>query len=61
MTVPNEYVGNVMTLCLNNRGEQKEIEYLTTGQVLLKYEIPTSQLVEDFWETKRMHQRICFA
>ena len=48
MTVPNEYVGNVMTLCLNNRGEQKEIEYLTTGQVLLKYEIPTSQLVEDF-------------
>lgn len=49
MTVPNEYVGNVMTLCLNNRGEQKEIEYLTTGQVLLKYEIPTSQLVEDFF------------
>lgn len=48
-TVPEEYMGNVMTLCLNNRGEQKEIEYLTTGQVLLKYEIPLSQLVEDFF------------
>ena len=49
MTVPEEYMGNVMTLCLNNRGEQKDIEYLTTGQVLLKYEIPLSQLVEDFF------------
>ena len=49
MTVPEEYMGNVMTLCLNNRGEQKDIEYLTTGQVLLKYYIPLSQLVEDFF------------
>lgn len=49
MTVPEEFMGNVMTLCLNNRGEQKDIEYLTTGQVLLKYEIPLSQLVEDFF------------
>lgn len=49
MSVPNEYVGTVMTLCLSNRGVQKEIEYLNTGQVLLKYEIPMAQLVEDFF------------
>ncbi|KAG7661355.1 GUF1 [[Candida] subhashii] len=49
MTVPDEYVGQVMSLCLGNRGIQKDLEYLTTGQVLLKYEIPMSQLVEDFF------------
>lgn len=49
MTIPDEYVGTVMSLCDNNRGVRKEMEYLTTGQVLLKYEIPLAQLVEDFF------------
>lgn len=49
MTIPDEYIGTVMSLCENNRGIQKELEYLTTGQVLLKYEIPLAQLVEDFF------------
>lgn len=49
MTVPDEFIGTVMSLCENNRGIQKELEYLTTGQVLLKYEIPLAQLVEDFF------------
>ncbi|KAF8005504.1 hypothetical protein HF325_000961 [Metschnikowia pulcherrima] len=49
MTIPDEYVGTVMSICEANRGIQKEMEYLTTGQVLLKYEIPMAQLVEDFF------------
>lgn len=49
MTIPDEYVGVVMTLCEANRGTQKELEYLTTGQVLMRYEIPLAQLVEDFF------------
>lgn len=49
MTVPGEYVGTVMTLCENSRGFQTEIEYLTTGQVLLKYDLPLAELVEDFF------------
>lgn len=49
MTIPDEYTGAVMSLCENNRGIQTELEYLTTGQVLLKYEIPLAQLVEDFF------------
>lgn len=49
MTIPDEYVGTVMSLCENNRGIQEELEYLTTGQVLLKYELPLAQLVEDFF------------
>lgn len=49
MTIPEEYIGVVMSLCENNRGIQSELEYLTSGQVLLKYEIPLAQLVEDFF------------
>lgn len=49
MTIPDEYVGAVMSLCDNNRAVQTELEYLTTGQVLLKYELPLAQLVEDFF------------
>jgi elongation factor 4 len=49
MTIPDEYTGTVMTLCEGSRGIQKSLEYLTTGQVLLKYEIPLGELVEDFF------------
>lgn len=49
MTFPQDYLGSVIKLCENNRGIQKEISYLTTGQVLLRYEIPLSHLVDDFF------------
>lgn len=49
MTFPQEYLGTVIKLCDNNRGNQKEIQYLTTGQVLLRYEIPLAHLVDDFF------------
>ncbi|AQZ12595.1 GUF1 (YLR289W) [Zygosaccharomyces parabailii] len=50
MTLPQEYLGNVIKLCDNNRGVQKEITYLnTTGQVMLKYDLPLGQLVDDFF------------
>ncbi|ODQ83081.1 hypothetical protein BABINDRAFT_159542 [Babjeviella inositovora NRRL Y-12698] len=49
MTFPSEFLGRVMTLCENNRGIQVELTYLTTGQVLLKYKIPLSHLVDDFF------------
>lgn len=49
MTFPQDYLGAVIKLCDNNRGVQKEIQYLTTGQVLLRYEIPLAHLVEDFF------------
>jgi elongation factor 4 len=49
MTFPQEYLGTVIKLSDNNRGVQKEIQYLTTGQVLLRYEIPLAHLVDDFF------------
>ncbi|EJS42553.1 guf1p [Saccharomyces arboricola H-6] len=50
MTLPQEYLGNVIRLCDSNRGEQIDITYLnTSGQVMLKYYLPLSHLVDDFF------------
>ncbi|RAK72832.1 DNA-directed RNA polymerase III core subunit RPO31 [Aspergillus fijiensis CBS 313.89] len=49
LTFPDEYLGKVIELCENNRGEQKSLEYFTSTQVILKYELPLAQLVDDFF------------
>lgn len=49
ITLPEEYLGKVIELCELNRGEQKELNFFTSSQVILKYDIPLSQLVEDFF------------
>lgn len=49
LTFPEEYLGRVMEICEANRGEQKSMEYFTATQVILKYELPLAQLVDDFF------------
>ncbi|CAI4215015.1 unnamed protein product [Parascedosporium putredinis] len=49
ITLPEEYLGRVIELCEANRGEQKELEFFHTTQVILKYDLPTAQLVDDFF------------
>lgn len=49
ITLPGEYLGKVMDLCHNNRGVQKEVQYFTSTQVILKYELPLAHLVDDFF------------
>lgn len=49
MTLPQEYLGQVIKLCEANRGEQVDISFLTTGQAMVKYMIPLAHLVEDFF------------
>lgn len=49
MTLPQEYLGKVITLCDDNRGLQNGIVYLTSGQVMLKYHLPLANLVNDFF------------
>ena len=49
LTFPDEYLGKIMELCEGNRGEQKSMEYFTSTQVILKYEMPLAQLVDDFF------------
>jgi GTP-binding protein LepA len=47
--VPQQYVGSVITLCVEKRGMQKSIQYLG-NQVSLVYEIPMSEVVMDFFD-----------
>jgi GTP-binding protein LepA len=46
---PQEYVGNVITLCIERRGVQKKLLYVG-NQVSLQYEIPLSEVVSDFFD-----------
>jgi len=47
--VPQEYVGNVISLCIEKRGIQKEMKYLG-NQVTLDYLLPLSEVVLDFFD-----------
>ena len=47
--VPEAHVGNVMKLCIEKRGSQKQIRYLGK-QVSLEYEIPLAEVVLDFFD-----------
>ncbi|KAI1177252.1 GTP-binding protein lepa [Nemania sp. FL0916] len=49
ITVPEEYLGRAIELCEANRGEQESIEFFQGMQVILKYRIPTAQLVDDLF------------
>ena len=47
--VPQQYLGNVITLCIEKRGVQKNMLYLG-NQVSLTYEIPMNEVVLDFFD-----------
>jgi len=47
--VPQEYVGNIMTLCIDKRGVQTKLHYVGS-QVALSYELPMSELISDFFD-----------
>lgn len=48
--VPNDYVGTVMELCQNKRGEFVNMEYLDTTRVTIIYQVPLSEIVYDFFD-----------
>ncbi|UTA46286.1 translation elongation factor 4 [Simiduia sp. 21SJ11W-1] len=47
--VPQEYLGAVITLCVEKRGIQKDIQY-TGSQVQVRYELPMNEVVLDFFD-----------
>jgi len=47
---PEKYIGMTMTLLRERRGNQTNIEYLNPKTVLLKYELPFSEIVMDFYD-----------
>tara|TARA_B100000963_G_scaffold103949_1_gene90027 strand:+ start:1781 stop:3580 length:1800 start_codon:yes stop_codon:yes gene_type:complete len=49
MLVPEDYVGNVISLCVERRGSQKSLRYVG-GQIELIYEMPMNEIVLDFFD-----------
>ena len=48
---PQEFVGNIMPLCQDLRGEYKDMQYLDTRLVELTYEMPLNEIVYSFFDT----------
>ena len=48
--VPSEYIGPIMELCQNKRGNYISMEYITKERVNIHYEIPLSEIVYDFFD-----------
>jgi GTP-binding protein LepA len=48
--VPTEFLGNVLQLCQERRGVQREIKYPGTNRALLLYELPLNEIVIDFYD-----------
>ena len=46
----SEFVGNVITLCIEKRGEIKNQRYLTTERVELNFKLPLAEIVFDFYD-----------
>ncbi|KGF06540.1 translation elongation factor 4 [Arcanobacterium sp. S3PF19] len=47
---PKDYVGTVMELCMQRRGTMKNMDYLSTDRVELRYSLPLAEIVTDFFD-----------
>ena len=47
---PQEYVGNIMDLCQQRRGEFKDMVYLDANRVEMHYEMPLNEIIYDFFD-----------
>ncbi len=48
---PPEYVGNIMPMCQDRRGEYKDMQYLDTNLVELRYDMPLNEIIYDFFDS----------
>jgi GTP-binding protein LepA len=47
--VPEEYLGSVLTLCTDKRGEQVDMKYIA-GRIMVIYRLPLNEIVFDFYD-----------
>jgi len=48
--VPTEYIGSVIKLCQDRRGEQQGIQYVSTERVIVTYLMPLAEVLFDFFD-----------
>ena len=54
---PNEYVGQVMELCQEKRGESAGLHYLSSERVQMSYDLPLAEIVLDFFDQLKSRTR----
>ena len=55
--VPSEFIGSIMELCQEKRGNYVSMEYIDTTRVNIHYEIPLSEIVYDFFDKLKVIQK----
>jgi len=54
---PAEYLGNIMTICLEKRGVQQSLTYLDEKRVEVYYELPLAEVLFDFYDKLKSSTR----
>ena len=54
---PKEYVGNLMELCQDRRGEYINMEYMDDIRVMLHYKMPLNEIIYDFFDALKSRTR----
>ena len=55
--VPEEYIGSIMELCQENRGSFIDMQYVDENRVALKYKMPLSEIITDFFNQLKSKSR----
>ncbi|MCQ2531841.1 MAG: translation elongation factor 4 [Saccharofermentans sp.] len=55
--LPKDYVGNIMELCQDRRGEYKDMKYLDDKRVMLHYKMPLNEIIYDFFDALKSRTR----
>lgn len=51
LVFPHEYLGKIIQLCNHHRGEQLDISYMDDERVMMKYKLPQSEILTQFYDS----------
>ena len=54
---PKEYIGQIMELCQERRGEHQGMHYLSAERVQITYDLPLAEIVLDFFDQLKSRTR----
>ncbi len=55
--LPSEYIGSIMELCQQRRGEYEGMDYLEQTRAVLKYKLPLNEIIYDFFDVLKSRSR----
>ncbi len=57
IATPQAYIGNMMTLCQDRRGDYQSMEYMGGDRVLISFDLPLAEIVFDFYDRMKSVSR----